>query len=1346
MKNILGLDLGTTSIGWAYIRESDKEVTGSQISDMGVRIVPITSDEENDFSKGNKISINADRTLKRGARRNLQRFKQRRNAILEVFKKEGLVPSNFLYAEDGPSSTFSTLKLRAKAVQERIELDELLKVLLQINKKRGYKSSRKTKAEEDEGSAIDSMGIAKELYENEVTPGQWVYNALIRGRKNIPDFYLSDLQEEFKKIIGFQGQFYPEILNASFVDEWMGKPATPTKQFFNKIGIPLAENSGKRVERKLQEYQWRSTAVISQIDLPQIALVLAQINAQMSNSSGYLGAISDRSKELYFKNLTVGQFLYQKIKKKPHRRLKGQVFYRQDYLDEFEKIWSIQSLFHSQLTDDLKKTIRDISIFYQRRLKSQKHLVSNCEFEDNHKVVPKSHPVFQEYRIWQNLNNLILIKKDNPNEKLDIPLENKIFLAEQLAFKKEMSVSDTLKLMKLKPKEWELNFQKIEGNRTNHAIFEAFARIIELEDGEPIDLTKMKADDVLDQFSEAFLRIGIEPQLLQVNHEIEGKEYEKQPYIQFWHLLYSSEDDEKLKKCLIKKFGFKKEHSKFLLGISLQDDHASLSSRAIKKILPHLQSGLIYDKACSYAGYNHSSSLTTEDNENRELKPELELLKKNSLRNPVVEKILNQMINVVNAIIKEPGLGRPDEIRIEMARELKANAEQRKTMTSRIASATRDHERFRDILKNEFGLPRVTKNDLIRYKLWLETDGISIYTGKPIKASKLFSKEYDIEHIIPKARLFDDSFSNKTICERQLNIDKANITAFSFLQDKFSSKEFEQYQERVKGFHGKISKAKIQKLLMANDKIPEDFIARQLQETRYISKKAKEILFDVTRRVTITSGIITDKLREDWGLVDILKELNWEKYDKLGLTYTVEGKNGERLNKIKDWSKRNDHRHHAMDALTVALTKPAYIQYLNNLNARAKEGKKGSQIYAIEQKYLIRDNGKLRFISPVENIRAEAKKHLSRILISYKAKNKVVTINKNKTKKLNGFNEQIVYTPRGQLHKETIYGMSYSYVTKIEKVGGAFDEQKIKTIANKKERDALLKRLTENNNDPKKAFTGKNALNKTPVYLNLENNIKLPDKVKTVSLKKNYSIRKEIGPDLKVEKVIDTGIKRILVNRLNEFGGNAKLAFSNIDENPIWLNKAKGIAIKRVKISGISNVESLHTKKDHFGQPILDNNGKEIPVDYVSTGNNHHVAIYEDLKGNLQEEVVSFFEAVVRKNQGLPIINKNHSEGWKFWFTLKQNEFFVFPNADFAPSDVDLLDENNYHLISPNLFRVQKIGNKDYTFRNHLETILSDSKQLEGLAYFRYRSPEKLKAIKKIRVNNLGKIIQVGEF
>ena len=319
--------------------------------------------------------------------------------------------------------------------------------------------------------------------------------------------------------------------------------------------------------------------------------------------------------------------------------------------------------------------------------------------------------------------------------------------------------------------------------------------------------------------------------------------------------------------------------------------------------------------------------------------------------------------------------------------------------------------------------------------------------------------------------MFDDSFSNKTICERQLNIDKSNKTAYSFLQEKLSPEEFDQFEKRVKSLFGKISRTKQNKLLMADNEIPEGFIDRQLRETQYIAKKAKEILLEVSRNVTATIGSVTDKLREDWELVDVMKELNWEKYDKLGLTHIEEGKNGERLYKIKDWTKRNDHRHHAMDAITVAFTKPAYIQYLNNLNARSiniKEisdgtDKKSKIILGIETKYLKRDkNNKLRFIAPMANFREEAKKQLESILISYKAKNKVVTKNKNITKKSGGTNQKIQLTPRGQLHKETVYGKLQQYVTKEEKVGANFTTEYINKVAKKEYREALLKRLEEN--------------------------------------------------------------------------------------------------------------------------------------------------------------------------------------------------------------------------------------------------------------------------------------------
>ena len=277
-----------------------------------------------------------------------------------------------------------------------------------LNKKRGYKSSRKAKTA-DEGDAIDGMKIAKEIFENNLTPGQWIYNSLLKGKKFVPDFYRSDLQKELERIIKFQNKFYPEICNEKLLNEIKDKSRTVTSQYFSKIlNIPLAENKGTRDETKLQHYKWRNEALNNEVDLNALAFIITEINNQINQSSGYLGAISDRSKELYFNQETVGQFLYKQLQDDAHTKLKNQVFYRQDYLDEFEKIWEMQSKFHPELNDKLKSDIRDITIFYQRKLKSQKHLISNCEFEKGHKAIPKSSPLFQEFRIWQNLNNIVI--------------------------------------------------------------------------------------------------------------------------------------------------------------------------------------------------------------------------------------------------------------------------------------------------------------------------------------------------------------------------------------------------------------------------------------------------------------------------------------------------------------------------------------------------------------------------------------------------------------------------------------------------------------------------------------------------------------------------------------------------------------------------------------------------------------------------------------------------------------------------------------------------------------------------------------------------------------------------
>lgn len=1378
MKKILGLDLGTTSIGWAYVNEAENDKEQSSIIKTGVRVVPLSTDEETDFKKGNSITINADRTLKRGMRRNKYRFKMRRSDLIKELKEISFINDKTPLTETDLDTTHDTVRLRAIAVNEKVKKDEFARVLLMINKKRGYKSSRKANNSE-EGELIDSMGVTKKLKAENITPGQLNFKLLVDGKKVLPTYYRSDLKNEFDKVWNKQKEFYSTILTDELYKELEGKNKNATWKICEKpFEIVGFKRDSNKKEQKIENYEWRSHALKEKIGLEELAIVLQEINNEINKSSGYLSEISDRSKILYFNDITVGEYQYELLKENPHHSLKNQVFYRKDYINEFDKVWDEQAKHYKELTPELKTKIKDRIIFYQRRLKSQKGLISYCEFESweqdvtidgekkrkivGQRVIPKSSPLFQQFRIWQNINSIVVANiKDNTEYIIDE--ETKELLFKELNWVSDLSDKVLLKWLGLSSKEYKANFEKIQGNRTNTKLLESYEKLFLLEGNDNISFSKMDADEIEKELEDGLSSFGIDTSILKFNTNLKGNDFDKQPHYQLWHLLYSYEDDEsrtgneKLINKLEKSFGFKKDHAEIIANVAFEQDYGNLSSRAIKKILPFLEQGEKYDKACTLAGYNHSSSLTKEQNDERQLKDKLEILKKNSLRNPVVEKILNQMINVVNAILEDEEMGRPDEIRIELARELKKNAKQRGEMTSHIGKATRQHEEYREIIKKEFGLKYVSKNDLIRYKLFKELEsngGRTIYSNTKIKPEDIFSNKYDIEHIIPKARLFDDSFSNKTLELRDVNLKKGELTAMDYMQTYFNEKDVEDYKKRIDTLssNGAINAAKKRKLLMVEKDIPEDFLARDLGNSAYIARKASEILIDITKRVTHTSGSVTDRLRSDWGLINVLKDLNWDKYDKVGMTYYQENNKGEKLRRIKDWTKRNDHRHHAMDAIAVAFCKPVYVQYLNNLHARG-ENKKGNEIYGIETKYTFKDDrGKRKFIPPFEGIRKSAKKHLSQLLISHKTKNKVTTKNKNKIKVKGGHVYQAVETPRGQLHEETIYGSSSEYVTKIEKVGSNFDQEKIALVANKKYRDALSERLKKFDNDSKKAFGGKNALSKNPIQLNGTEKI-VPEKVKLVWKERRFTIRKEITPDLKVKKVVDKGIKEILEKRLSEFNYNPKEAFVDLEKNPIWLNKGKGISIKRVTISGVSNADPLHDKQNHLGNKIKEE-GKTKPNDFVSTGNNHHVAIYRDEKGNLQEEVVSFYEAVARKNNGDNVIKSQHEKGWEFLFTMKQNEMFLFPNEEngFDPMGLDLKDENNYSKISPNLFRVQSISSKYYIFNNHLETLVANGdtfknkKELLKITYNFLRSPSKLSGIVKVRLNHIGKIVHVGEY
>lgn len=1248
-----------------------------------------------------------------------------------------------------------------------------------INKKRGYKSNRKAKSAE-EGKAIDGMDIAKSLYENHLTPGQLALQRLQQGKISIPDFYPSDLQAEFDKIWKFQARFYLEEMSPALRESLRGKNGKQTwaicKEPFHLVGI---KRETKGTEQRREDYEWRCLALSQKMELEKLAIVFQNINSQINASSGYLGAIGDRSKELLINHLTVGQYQMAELEKNPHYSLKNQVFFRQDYLDEFERLWETQAKYHPELKPELKKTIRDVIIFYQRPLRSQKSLIGLCELEKRQvevekdgvkrktwigpKVCPKSMPLFQEFKIWQRLNDLLLIDKVT-GEYGPISGEQKEALFAELNFKDKMSKKEALKSLGLSDRDSDLNFETLEGNRTQARLLEAYQKILAENAFGEFEFAKMDSQVILAKLRETFAKMGASAEILDFDTSLPNPDFERQKSFRLWHLLYSFEGDssasgeEHLVEKIERLCGFPHESAKILAAVTFEDDYASLSAKAIRKILPYMKSGSKYSEACEKAGYRHSKrSLTREELEKKVYKDHLELLPKNSLRNPVVEKILNQMVNVVNSIIDT--YGKPDEIRIELARELKRSSKERQAMAKRIADSTKQYAEIRKILQQEFGIPNPTRNDLLRYRLYeeLSENGYkTLYSNTKIQRELLFGKEYDIEHIIPRAKRFDDSFGNKTLEVRSVNLKKGDRTACDFVRDEYGEEGLKEFKQRIEFLKGSCP-TKYKNLLISEEGsgIPEGFIERDLRETQYIAKLAYEMLEDLVKFVVPTTGSVTDRLREDWQLVNVMQELNINKYERQGLTeiVTVKDESGQekRVKRIQDWTKRNDHRHHAMDALTIAFTKRSYIQYLNNLNSRVPKGEQEiidlseydlsnipsndlkKVVASIEARELYRERGKLRFKPPMplDEFRAEAKRQLESTLISIKAKNKVVTQALNTIKTKNGEKLQKTLIPRGQLHNESIYGKIRQIAEKLEPVNAKMTSGKIENVCDCRYREALKTRLAKFGGDPKLAFSGKNSLEKNPLWLDGLHTKKVSAKVQIYET--IYTIRKKVDKDLKVDKVIDKKIQSILQERLDEFGGNAQDAFSNLEQNPIWQNKEKGIAIKSVVIRGVNNAVALHDGHD-----------------FVSTSNNHHIAIFQDAEGKLQEHVVSFFEATERSVKGLPVIDREYrkADGWKFLFTMKRNEVFVFPNSEtgFDPTNVDLMSPENYQAISPNLFRVQKLATRQYVFRHHLEATLNDRKELKDIAWKLISTANNLKGIVKVRINSIGQIVSVGEY
>lgn len=1243
MKKILGLDLGSASIGWALISEedtSDNSRIKTAILGMGSRIVPYDGTEGKDFEKGTGESRNALRTRARTARKGYDRYQLRRKLLVDVLCNKGMMPGD----RERQLDKMALWGLRSKAVTEKISLKELGRILLWLNQKRGYKSSR----------------------------------------------------------------------------------------------------SEANLDKKDTEY---------------------------------VAEVKSRHMRLKDEGLTIGQYFYNQIKENQFFRVKENVFPREAYIEEFEAICSRQSEFHYSLSEELIRKLRNEIIYYQRPLKSQKGLVSVCEFEGfkvkktidgvlkeyfvGPKVAHRSCPLFEVARIWENINNLRISKASG--EEIILTLEEKGRIYDHLDNNERLTKSDLLKILGLKKDDCHFNKQiekGLSGNRTKSQIMRALGSGVDYSHLLRLELAVVEKDKLGYLYDRKTGEVLNEKTVRVVDSYVE-----KEPLYQLWHTIYSLNDQDECRRAIQRRFSVDEITAGKLAGIDFSSlAFGNKSVKAIRKILPYLMDGDSYSDAMSYAGFNHSQSLTKDEIVSREVRDFLEIIPKNTLRQPVVEKILNQMVNVVNAIIEK--YGKPDEIRVELARELKQSKEERNRTEREINQREKENKEYAVRLA-EYGL-RATRTNLIKWRLYQEIsnedkklNAICIYCGQPISLTEAIrGTEVDVEHIIPKSRLFDDSQSNKTLSHRRCNSQKGDRTAFDYMKSK-SDYEFNSYLDRVNMLYSNniISRSKRNKFLTSQDKIPNDFIDRQLRESQFISRKARELLFSVCRNVWCTSGKVTAELRHIWGWDDVLMNLQLPKYREQGLTEIVEqskGRNGYTAakEKIVDWSKRDDHRHHAIDALVIACTRQGFIQRFNTLNSaktredmfRSVEEMSGEQKdrLSLLEKYILS-------MKPLNT--AEVEHAAAKVLISFKQGKRVAVTGTRRVGRPGRKRtaQKGILVPRGPLSEESVYG---KIRTLEERKPLKYIFENPHLIFKTYIRELVEERLAQHNGDVRKSLA---SLRKEPIIINSASNTPLEY---ATCFGEEYVIRYKVDTNFtKTDKVIDRKVREILSRRLEKFGGKPREAFKDI-------KKEDGNVIKWYEDEGLER--PVRTVRCYTGLSAVvpvrkDENGRE--TGFVKPGNNHHVAIYRDADGNRTEQVCTFWHAVERKKYGFPVIIKETDKVWDrvqelsegsipesflgqlpqpglvLELSMQQNEMFIL---GMSLEELNLFNsEYSSGLISDKLFRVQKLGSNDYWFRHHLETQIIDDENASRTARFlRLRSIGSLFSVNpiKVRVNYLGEI------
>lgn len=465
-----------------------------------------------------------------------------------------------------------------------------------------------------------------------------------------------------------------------------------------------------------------------------------------------------------------------------------------------------------------------------------------------------------------------------------------------------------------------------------------------------------------------------------------------------------------LKKRLIDYWKFKPQIAVKLALIEFEQGHANLSVKAISNLLPFLEEGLIYSDARQKAGYDY------------EIK---EGVKRDTLgpppesSNPIVRRALHELRRLVNAIIAHHG--KIDVIRIEMARDLEMNTKKYKEYEKQQKSNQKLNDEaekhYCDIAKQNQGLNlnnSPSRADKIKYRLWKDQNERCAYSGQTINMTQLYSPDIEVDHILPYSTTFDNSYMNKVVCFAAENRKKSNRTP----KDAFSHDQarWEQITQALKKWGGKDGyklRSKTRRFSMSqSDLADKDFASSQLNDTRYISKLALAYLKTIDiDDVSTSKGRTTAWCRHQWGL--------------------------NRLIGTRDQKERNDHRHHAIDALIIACVNRYFYRQLAGLAKQVERKQLGDAINRIELPL------------PWKTLAQDAKDILDQMIISHCPQRKIA----------------------GALHEETGVGFIEGVGTVYRKtLGPKFEVNNAKAIIDEEVKTIVLSFLKEHNDNPKEAF------------------------------------------------------------------------------------------------------------------------------------------------------------------------------------------------------------------------------------------------------------------------------------